>query len=478
LKRFTFRISNFLFLLIILLLPSQLGKHFWPPFSQVIGVRIDYLSPTLYATDILICLLFIVWMISLLRISNFKYQISNIKSKTSLPIFYTCLVLGIGIALSAQPLLGLYGYMKLAEMAFLSHYTARHVFKTISFHKILLLFSCAVLFESLLAIAQFYHHGSIGGIFYWIGERTFTGQTPGIANASVQGVLLLRPYGTFPHPNVLAGFLVIGMTLISSKIKIHSSKFEKILFGLSLAIGTIALLLSMSRVSIGLWAVILVFYLVKPLFKYASSTLSSRGRTTKQSSFIRTSALSKRLLRSYFARNDNNKQSIHKLKKFQFSGLILVFIISIAIIVFFTPLRFRLMEISLTEEAVVIRTELMAATFRMVIDHPWLGVGLNNFLVTLPSYVRAVSIQYIQPVHSIYLLALAEIGVAGFVVFCWFLLKSFHKAQPFIQLLLGIILITGFFDHYWLTLQQGQLLFAFVLGLCWTSLHAAKRLRR
>jgi hypothetical protein len=36
-----------------------------------------------------------------------------------------------------------------------------------------------------------------------------------------------------------------------------------------------------------------------------------------------------------------------------------------------------------------------------------------------------------------------------------------------LYVLFFIILITGMGDHYWLTLQQGQLLFAFVIGLCY-----------
>ena len=44
----------FLFYLLLLLLPTQLGKHFWPTFSYVLGTRVDYLSPTLYLTDIII----------------------------------------------------------------------------------------------------------------------------------------------------------------------------------------------------------------------------------------------------------------------------------------------------------------------------------------------------------------------------------------------------------------------------------------
>jgi len=32
----------------LLFLPGQLGKHWWPKWSLISGVRVDWLSPTLY----------------------------------------------------------------------------------------------------------------------------------------------------------------------------------------------------------------------------------------------------------------------------------------------------------------------------------------------------------------------------------------------------------------------------------------------
>ena len=52
-----------LFYSIILFLPTQLGLHFWPEYSKVLGLRIDYLSPTIYMTDVLILLLIVLWLI-------------------------------------------------------------------------------------------------------------------------------------------------------------------------------------------------------------------------------------------------------------------------------------------------------------------------------------------------------------------------------------------------------------------------------
>ena len=245
---------NLTFYLLILSLPTQLGRHFWPDFSFVSGIRIDYLAPTLYFTDIIVFLLFTAWIIPLIKFSIFNFlasirpaspslggrsgqfsiktkfknlnfsnisnsfQISNFKFQIGLLLA----IILLGIMFSKSPLVGLYGFLKLLEFVFLGFYTAFNI-KKLRLSTVLALFSIGIIFESFLSILQYFHQGSIGGIFYFFGERTFNGQTPGIANASVNGELVLRPYGTFPHPNVLAGFLVIAMTLVSSRFNPSTS---------------------------------------------------------------------------------------------------------------------------------------------------------------------------------------------------------------------------------------------------------------
>src|ERR1035437_10261792 len=59
-------LSAIFFYLLVLFLPTQLGKHFWPNFSYVYGIRIDYLSPTLYFTDLLVIGLILFWVLEVL----------------------------------------------------------------------------------------------------------------------------------------------------------------------------------------------------------------------------------------------------------------------------------------------------------------------------------------------------------------------------------------------------------------------------
>ena len=68
--------------------------------------------------------------------------------------------------------------------------------------------------SSFLAWGQVFKGGSLGGIFWWLGERSFNLATPGITLAQVGDHLLLRPYATFSHPNSLAGFLLVSLLLL------------------------------------------------------------------------------------------------------------------------------------------------------------------------------------------------------------------------------------------------------------------------
>lgn len=431
-------IQRLLFYFLILFIPVQYGRHFWPDFSFIKGVRVDYLSPTLHATDILIILIFIL-SVAKSQISNVKSQINSkfkILKITNYQLLITfVLFIVLGIAVSKSPTAGFYGLLKFLEFVFFGFYTAQNISK-LKLQNILLMFSIGTIFESFLAIVQYFNHGSINGIFYFFGERFFTSLTPGIANASLGGELFLRPYGTFPHPNVLAGYLLIGMMLILGRIMNQESGIMKTIFILTLAIGTASLFLTLSRIAILLWLIILSFYFIRK-FMIPHFVLQSRTSRGKHN--------------SYFL--------IFLIVGFLFLGLT-------------TPLGTRFTGLKLTDESIVQRENLIQSSTAMVKDHPLFGVGLNNFLINLPSYQTPhAPLFYLQPVHNIYLLILAQTGIVGLMFFVWFLIKTYRfiNYKSYILILLTSVLTLGMFDHYFLTLQQGQLLFSFILGLCWSD---------
>ncbi len=236
------------FLLLVLFLPTQLGKHFWPPFSFLLGFRIDYLSPTLYFTDILALLFGIAALwdgTNRQLILGFLYRHRRVLVLVLLSLF-------LSSVFSRSPLLGLYGDLKVIEFLLVGLLIAR-VVKRKRLTPVVSTLMVSAGGESLLAIGQYLHQGSIGGALYLLGERQFTGQTPGIANAVIDGHLVLRPYGTLPHPNVLAGFLLVVLILSVWYLRSASARLSKTLSFLFLLIGSAALFLTLSRTAIMLY---------------------------------------------------------------------------------------------------------------------------------------------------------------------------------------------------------------------------------
>lgn len=233
------------FFFLILFLPTQLGRHFWFDFSYVLGQRVDYLSPTIYLTDILIGILFLlagkkVWEV--------------LKKNALLFLLSCCLAVLLSIFWvvfqNQEPGLLLYKWLKLFELLFFIWWVKSYA----SLRAVLLPLNFSLLFASLLAWLQFFYQRSLG--FWFLGERTFHSGTPGIALAKWRGSLILRPYATFPHPNVLAGYTLI--ILILNLFSIRQRPFWQ---NLVLFLGTATIFISFSRTVWLTWALMLAFWL-------------------------------------------------------------------------------------------------------------------------------------------------------------------------------------------------------------------------
>ncbi|MFO0703980.1 MAG: hypothetical protein U0525_04625 [Patescibacteria group bacterium] len=58
-KKYYTRLSALLALLFALTMPFQFAKHFWPEFTYLQGVRIDYLAPFISVFDV-VCIVIII----------------------------------------------------------------------------------------------------------------------------------------------------------------------------------------------------------------------------------------------------------------------------------------------------------------------------------------------------------------------------------------------------------------------------------
>ncbi len=389
------KLLEYSFFLLIFCFPIQLGKHFWPSWSYLHGVRLDYLSPTLYLTDILSLVVIILGSITLYKTSLYKF------SPRSLVLGAFLLVsTSISIALSSNPFFGWYEIIKGFEFVCL-FLVAKNLFKD----KKILSTSIVILVVSLflqiaLASYQVFFAHSAGGLFWLLGERTFDVSTPGIARDSLSGVLLLRGYGTFAHPNVFAGYVVI--VGIAAWFLFGESRLRSALLSL-LSLG---LLVSMSRFPLLLWVTFL--------------TTVSRGTG-----------------------------------KILFGSL---FVLFIGLLLLFNPL---------SDPSLAARFVYVQDVFYHIQKYPLFGMGFGNFLA-LPARLEA-GIGLPQPVHNVFLLILDSLGIVGFSLVLVVLFKTFQTAKKDrMSLLLFLAWIAlGSFDHYLLSLQQGQLLTTLVFALIW-----------
>jgi hypothetical protein len=425
-----------LFWLFVFLLPLQLGRHFWPASSFVLGLKVDYLSPTIYLTDILVFLILCLWGFEAIihfelaknKLAYFQLSILNFLKKHwwVLTIFIYLLTNAL---LAQNQGAALYKFVKIVEFTLLGLYIAKNHYlldRSAGFLRNTIIhypLSLAVVYSSIIAIMQFFFQSSLGGTFWWLGERTFNVATPGIAKTIINGQLVMRPYGTFPHPNVLAGFVLVALILISSPVE-NLSLLKKGVRLSAFILGILAIVVSFSR---SVW-------LVGPI-----------------------------LLLPFLWRSKMKKK---------------LFWLTTGVLLAVLTMFFYLLPHFSTNEAFFQRWQLMKAAGLMIKNAPLAGVGLNNFIVRLPDYWPVTGFTYwLQPVHNLFLLIAAETGLVGLMIFFWFLFLTFRNLLKMpaprdsfgmgngqLEISLLVILLLGMVDHYWLTLQQTQLLLVIVLG--------------
>jgi len=397
-----------LFQVFVFLLPVQLGYHFWPEWAFVFGIRVDYLSPTLYLTDVLFLILFLLFLIT-----QKAGKKAILWGAVAIAIFGA---INSFSALSFQP--AAFKWIKIFELFCLTALVARS--KQLRAGEWIakpLLFSLAMV--ALIGIAQVIKGGSLGGAVYYLGERAFSLSTPGIALTNIGGRELLRAYSTFSHPNSLAGFLGAGI-ILSSSFLFRARRTPNLIL---LAIILFAFVLTFSLAPAISLLVVLTILL---FFRKHSARLSKLAKGLLF--LLATISIALPLIAS-------DGRELAKKWGESYSG----------------------------------RADLAIASGRMFSEKPFFGIGLNNFTISLPTKsVGQPFSWWLQPVHNIFLLSFSETGIAGFLILVFLFYAALKKTSPKNQAVaaaLLFILLTGFFDHYWLTLQQNQLLLAIILGL-------------
>ena len=480
------KVEKFVFLALVFSIPLQKRFFLFGPSPE--GERFfEWGSGFLYFTDILVFILVVFWVASALRGLTPHTKCGGFNPAH--PASWLFLLFGFAFISLIQAEfvdVGVYRFIKLAEFIFLFFYVASHA-RIIGIKLILGAFVASGVFQSILAILQFAKQSSLGlEIFH---ESILAIGLKGVAEISVGGVDFIRAYGTFPSPNVLAGFLGIcllflfGLYLRGGRDNTVPEHPQASGHGLRPWVGGTSRGLNErprwgrewfwnSIIPTPLWVYgILIF-----LLGFGLVLTFSRGVIVF---FIFTTIL-------FFA----GIFLLDKLKEYRKQAISLVILVIVSgvliVAVLWPEVSARILESSISEPAIQERlffNEVGLDTVRQNYPQLFFGVGMGNFVPHYMQFLPGLEPHLYQPVHNIFILIASEIGIWGLISFVLFLalllgksLKSFFllpytrgresNAGIFVLLCVAcFMLLIGMYDHYFWTLQQGSLMFWISLGL-------------
>jgi O-antigen ligase len=259
----------------------------------------------------------------------------------------------------------------------------------------------------------------------------------GLTRGEWFGQELILPYGTTPHPNVLASFLVIMWYLswhwqrhvLQNPIHDRHRRLYQYLWQL-LTIALVGLVIATQSLS-GLLSLILAVSLV--------------------------------MLQIF------RPQQLFSLKRVRVGLLTgLLVLIGVPLLLQNLVKTWPTLGLDLSWER---RNELFITATHMWRENPIWGVGINHFTVWQEQYRSGSEIvRFVQPAHTIFWLLMAETGVAGLslsILLAWIGIKKFSSNQRFTWTALAWVLLlpAAALDHFLLTQQVGLVTMAMLFSL-------------
>ena len=284
---------------------------------------------------------------------------------------------------------------------------------------------------AVLGIAQFFLGESPASTFLGIAVRN--AQTLGDSVVALESVRVLRAYGSFGHPNIFGGYLLVAILLMFFLAYRSFKKKQSFWLLFSSALFSFVLMITFSRSAwVGLFVGISFFLLV---------------------SFLR-------------------KEKFRKHIRSVIVVLLLTILGSAVVLNPYVGARFMPTSSS-ADHSVEERVSQYEFIDEIILAKPLLGHGPGSYSFVSEVVDFGKSVYDYQPIHNVLLLLLAEVGVVGFGFLFWMLMEidTFNKkgTKSFIgrlSLSIGIsVLVLTLFDHYLWTQWSGLALCAFVFFL-------------
>lgn len=288
------------------------------------------------------------------------------------------------------------------------------------------LLAIGMLAQSLIGICQFIVNGSLG--IRVLGESILSTSIPGVAEVKFGESVRIRAYGTFLHPNVFGGYIVVLVLLFVGFIRLfHAKQLLRYieLFHVKQFLVTLIALLPMTA-------------LILSLSKSAIFALLIVGTV-------------------YLFHVERNTQR----RTFRVERIVLI-IGLMAVLVIVAVQGMDGIGQSISE-----RLDRYISARSAFIDNQWLGLGPGNTVFS--QSIRTDYEQWmLQPVHNAYLLLLFEYGYLGFAILIALVIaiaaKVPHGTNSSCWLPLIALASICVFDHYVLTLYVGNVLVGIAIG--------------
>ncbi len=412
-----------LLLLSVFLIPSNLFARFFEHQAYVNGILVDYLLVKLYLSDIVVASVIVLWLASRRKIWKRWLLLAEPRHAKKLAI-------GLGLILLAFTARQLTSIHQLSSFSHLVRLGMTVLWGAVLYHELPLIRRKLVMttligtlvFQSCLGLYQLHTQHSLGG--FWLLGETSLQSYAGLARGYVGSEYVVLPYGTTPHPNILAGTLVLlWLTLYRTLLAARKNN---------------------ATTSKAWHAHFLIISILSGATLWLTQSLSA---------FL---TLILGLL-------------IFELRVNRYDMLKKIVVFSGAAALCLSPWLLQQVASTPTQTSIQRRQHLNQAAWKVFEEAPLLGTGLTVFTTQVERVSESSEIvRFIQPAHHVGLLWLAEGGALGVIVVvaCGWLLGSQLSSKVRWQLALALVIVVPIasLDHYLLTQQTGLMLVAFWLG--------------
>ena len=438
---FSRRLSRLAFYALLLIAPWALARVVQP--HPVQGVLSEFSDILLYVSDVCLLVVVFAWLAS--HLLDPERPLSLSPWFVTVPLLLLLVLAFTSVPVAAAPLFGLDAALRLLGAVLLTLYVADQV---IDNRTAALVLAAGMVLQAVLAVAQFQLQGNLG--LGWLGEVEARVTEPG---------LWVRGFGLSRHPNILGGYLLLGLWATLGLAVTEPRRGWLLVF----AAGCCGLLATFSRAAwlgLGVGATITALVLAWHSWRQRSPAPAARR-------WLPHACVGLLVIVAYTA----------VYPDLFYSRLAVPLLSRLGVGVSGTVTHVEVTNLNMRTGYVRVAQELIAA-------HPLRGVGSGNF--SIASYVHNPTLppeHAYLPVHNVLLLVSSELGLAGGAV--WVLLwlaigVTMLRVRPasswvwvWGMALLGLF-VTSLWDFYIWGWQSGRLFFFALLGL-WASAWRAQR---